>query len=199
MLAVNGMCQESIFGLHALLGVNASQITGDELAGYDKVGIHTGLRGTAELTEKASLSVELLYSVRGSRPDIFNDIIDPEINITLQYLDLPVYVTYSDWYDETKGYHKAYAAAGFSLGRLIEATTFDHFHMDDDNLEVLAKEFNNTDFSWLLGFGFRLSEHFMITARYTSSITLLLNAEKNQLNANSLRPYFLTFRGEYVF
>lgn len=191
--------QQSIFGLHAVLGVNAAQIAGDQLAGFDKLGIHGGLRGTAELSEKAALSVELLYSVRGSRPDIFNDIADPDINITLRYLDLPVYITYADWFDAEKGYHKAYAAGGFSYGRLIEASTFDHFNSGDENLDVLAKEFSQNDFSWLFGFGFRLTEHFMITGRYTRSIIYLLNARKKNLNTNSLQPFFLTFRGEYIF
>jgi len=191
--------QESIFGLHAVLGVNASQIAGDQLAGFDKIALHTGLRGTAALSEKAALSVELLYSQRGSRPDIFNDIVDPDINITLRYLELPVYLTYSDWTDETEGYDKAYVAGGFSYGRLIEASTFDHFNTGEENLDLLAKEFSSNDVSWLFGFGFRLSRHFIVTARYTRSITLLLNARKKELNTHSLRPFFLTFRGEYIF
>lgn len=198
-LSLKGHTQESIFGLHAVLGANASQIAGDLLAGFDKVGLHGGLRGTASLSEKAGLSVELLYSGRGSRPDIFNDIADPDINITLRYLELPVYLTMSDWYDQEQGYYKAYAAGGFSYGRLIESSTFDHFNTGDADLDLLAKEFNQNDISWLFGFGFRLSRHFIISARYTRSITLLLNARKKELNTNSLRPFFLTFRGEYVF
>lgn len=193
------VAQQSIFGLHAVLGVNASQIAGDQLAGFDKIGLHGGLRGTAELSEKVGLSVELLYSERGSRPDIFNDVADPEIDISLRYLEMPVYLTYADWYDEAQGYHKAYAAGGFSYSRLIEASTFDHFNIGDENLDVLAKEFSSNDISWLLGFGFRLTNHFGISMRYSRSITWLLNAEKKELNTNSLRPFFLTFRGEYIF
>ncbi len=193
------MAQESIFGLHAVLGANASQISGDQLAGFDKVGLHLGLRGTVELSEKAGFSVELLYSQRGSRPDIFNDVVDPDINITLRYLDLPVYLTYADWYDVEQGYHKAFGLTGLSYGRLIEASTFDHFNTGDEDLDLLVKEFNSNDISWLFGFGFRLSNHFIVSARYTRSINWLLNARKKELNASSLRTYFLTFRGEYVF
>lgn len=193
------VAQQSIFGLHAALGVNASQIAGDQLAGFDKIGLHGGLRGTAELSEKVGLSIELLYSERGSRPDIFNDVADPDIDISLRYLEMPVYLTYADWYDEAQGYHKAYAAGGFSYSRLIEASTFDHFNTGDQDLDVLAKEFSSNDISWLVGFGFRLTNHFAVSMRYSRSITLLLNAEKKELNTNSLRPFFLTFRGEYVF
>lgn len=190
---------QSIFGLHGVVGVNASQIQGDLLAGFDKVGICGGLRGTVELKEPFGLSVELLYSERGSRPDIFGDVFDPDINVTLRYLDLPVYITYSDWRDPEEGYHKAFALAGISAGRLIEASTFDAFNESEMDLDSLAMEFNQNDLSWLLGFGFRLSNRFIISARYTRSITLLLNAEKKGINANSLRVFFLSFRGEYVF
>jgi Outer membrane protein beta-barrel domain len=187
------------FGARAVVGFNMSQIAGDQMAGFDKFGFVGGLRGTANLVDKLDLNVDFLYSVRGSRPGIFNPSVDPDINVTLKYLDLPVYLTYSDWYDEVKGYYKAYFLGGFSYGRLMSATTSDNFNDGEDNLDVLVEFFNENDFSWLLGFGFRLSKRFEIQFRYTSSITLLLNAEKNNLNTFSLRPFFLTIRGEYIF
>jgi hypothetical protein len=198
-LGLSATAQESIFGLHAVVGFNASQIRGDELAGFDKVGLTAGLRSTVELKGNAALSVEMLYSERGSRPNIFSDLGDPDINVTLRYLDLPVYFTYGDWKDPEHGYHKAYAAAGLSYGRLIQYSTFDHFNPEDASLDVLSQYFNKNDFSWLLGFGLRLSPHFAISARYTRSITLLLNAPKEELQTNSLRVFFLSFRGEYIF
>jgi hypothetical protein len=200
VLSVSGLAaQKSIFGLHAVAGFNASQIRGDELAGFDKVGLTAGLRSTVELKGNAGLSVEMLYSERGSRPNIFGDVVDPDINVTLRYLDLPVYFTYADWEDAENGYDKAHAALGFSYGRLIEYSTFDHFNPEDKSLDVLSQYFNKNDISWLIGFGIRLSPHFAINARYTRSITLLLNAPKKDLQTNSLRVFFLSFRGEYIF
>lgn len=193
------IAQQSIFGLHAVLGANASQISGDMMAGFDKVGITGGLRGTVALADKLGLSLELLYSERGSRPDIFNATIDPDINITLRYLDLPVYVTYSDWTDEKNGYDIAFALAGFSAGRLIESSTFDHFNPEESNLDLLSSEFSSYDVSWLVGFGFRLSPRVIISTRYTRSISLLLNARKKGLAAQNLQTYFLSFRAEYIF
>jgi len=194
-----GRGQESIFGLRAIAGINASQIRGDELAGFDKVGLTAGLRSTVQLRGRAGLSIEMLYSERGSRPNIFNDVVDPDINVTLRYLDVPVYFTISDWEDSEAGYFKAFAAAGLSYGRLIEYSTFDHFNPDEANLDNLAREFSKNDFAWLFGFGLRLSPRFAISARYTRSISLLLNAPKKELQANSLRVFFLSFRGEYIF
>ena len=117
----------------------------------------------------------------------------------MKYLDLPVYVTYKDWYDEKKGFHKAYLLGGFSYGRLLNVTTSDNYNDGEDDLDALVEFFNENDFSWLLGFGFRLSKRFEIQFRYTSSINLLLNAEKHELNTFSLRTFFITIRGEYIF
>ncbi len=187
------------FGARAVAGFNMSQIAGDQMAGFDKFGFVGGLRGTANLIEKLDLNVEFLYSVRGSRPGIFNPSIDPDINVTLKYLDLPVYVTYSDWYDEQKGFYKAYLLGGFSYGRLLSATTSDNSNDGEDDLDFLVDFFNDNDFSWLLGFGFRLSRRFEIQMRYTSSINLLLDAEEHELNTFSLRTFFISIRGEYIF
>ena len=197
LLAADGLSQR--FGAGAVIGLNASQIAGDRLAGFDKVGITGGLRGTAFLTDKVHLNVEFLYNEKGSKPDIFNNLTDPDINITLRYVEMPVYVTLQDWWDEEKGFHKAFGVAGFSVGRLLEASTFDHHNPDDINLDTLVPFFNESDVSWLLGFGFRLSDHIAVSFRYTRSINLLLNATKNELDTFSMRAYFLSFRGEYIF
>ena len=202
IVAVFALCNSSSaqrFGARAVLGLNASQIAGDQLAGFDKVGLTAGIQGTAELTTKLNLNVEFLYSERGSKPNIFNNAIDPDIHIKLQYIELPVYVAFHDWLDEEKGFYKAFAAAGFSYGRLIQAQTFDHFNDGDENLDKLVPYFNENDVSWMLGFGFRIGGHGGMSFRYTRSITLLLDAEKHDLDTYSLRPYFLTFRGEYIF
>ena len=192
-------CDAQRFGAKAVVGWNMGQISGDQMAGFDKFGFMGGLQGTADLAEKLKLNVEFLYSVRGSRPSIFNSEIDPDVNVTLQYLDLPVYITYHDWYDEEKEYYKAYLLGGFSYGRLIQATTSAEFNDGDDDLETLVEYFNENDFSFTLGFGFRLSRRIGIQFRYTRSIVLLLDPDKHGLNTLPLRPYFLTFRGEFIF
>jgi len=187
------------FGAKAVVGWNMSQISGDQMAGFDKFGFMGGLQGTAELIPKLDLNVEFLYSTRGSKPGVFNPSLDPDINVTLRYLELPVYVSYHDWYDEEKGFYKAYAFGGFSYGRLISSTVYDNFNSDEGDLNALQEYFNENDFSFLLGFGFRLSQRIGIQFRYTRSLNLLLNAEKEGLNTYPLRPYFLTFRGEFFF
>lgn len=186
------------FSAAVIAGLNAAQIDGDMLAGFDKLGIVGGLRGAAIIGDRFDLNVEFLYSQKGSRRDIFSPAIDPEITIKLQYLDLPVYLSYGDWYDEEGDYYKITAHGGLAFGRLISASIVDDYHSDGVALDSLVDEFNSNDISFLLGFGIRTNAHWMFSFRYTRSINLLLNAEKKDLNAPDLRPYFLSFRVEYI-
>lgn len=198
LIATLATAQASIFGARAVVGFNASQISGDALAGFDRVGLVAGLKGTAELAEKLHLNIDFLYSQRGSKPNIFDTGVDPDIEIKLQYLDMPVYLTYSDWKDEEGGFYKAYFSGGFSYGRLMGSDVIDNYNDAENNLENQEDSFNKNDVSWLLGFGFRLSRRFGIDLRYTRSITLLLE-EDASLGVPPLRPYFISIRGEYIF
>ncbi len=182
----------------AVAGFNACQIDGDDLAGFDKIGLTAGLRARWETPSIIDYNIEFLYSQRGSRPDVFNPEYDPDINVNLQYAEIPVYVTLSDWWQEEGQYHKVAAHAGFSYGRLINARTEDYFNSGDANLDALVPYFSENDFSWLVGATIRFSPRWGMTARYTRSINPLLDAQKNGLNRSNMIGYFLTFRLEYT-
>ena len=48
-------------------GVNLSQIDGDDLVGYDQIGLNAGARVATVLSPRWQLSMELLFSQQGSR------------------------------------------------------------------------------------------------------------------------------------
>src|SRR5438132_954255 len=104
-------------------GLNAAQIDGDDLAGFDKVGISAGLKAIILFDSPLSLNMEFLYNEKGSRPDIFNPGYDPDINITLKYADLPVYIAYGDWWQEADQYYKVSVLGGLISGRMLSAST----------------------------------------------------------------------------
>jgi hypothetical protein len=192
------LCAQT-FSSGIVLGLNASQVDGDQLAGYDKLGICAGLKGAAQLGDKIDLNVEFLYSERGSAPDLLKPNSDVDIKIRLQYLELPVYISYMDWWQEEEEYYKIHLRGGLSVGRLIKASTFDHFNEGDADLDNLVDEFNETDVSFLLGVSFYTSPNFGISVRYTRSVNLLLDSGKKMLSIDPLRSYFISFRGEYIF
>lgn len=191
--------QSERFSAGIIGGFNACQIDGDMLAGFDKVGITGGIKAIMNFDSPFDLNVEFLYSQRGSRPDVFNPEYDPDINVNLQYIELPVYVTLGDWWQEEDEYYKVSAHAGFSYGRLMDARTTDYYHSADESLDNLVPYFNKNDVSWMIGVSYRFNRHLGITGRYTRGITPLLSPEKHDLAVERLLSYFLTFRAEYYF
>ena len=178
--------------------MNASQVDGDQLAGFNKLGLTGGIKVASELQERWDLNIEFLYSQRGSRQDIFQPQFDPEIRIDLKYIELPVYISFKDWLYEDS-YYKVSVHGGLSYGRLMSASTFDQFDEDEAELDLLVDEFNKNDLSWLLGASFYFNENLGLTIRYTRYITPLWKAPEDSSGLFSLRSYFITFRTEYKF
>lgn len=180
-------------------GLNASQIDGDQLAGFDKVGVTGGIKAIVNLESVFDLNVEFLFTQRGSQPDLFNPQYDPDIKIHLNYAEIPVYVSLGDWWQEEEQYHKVSAHAGVSFGRLISSKTFDYFHPSDQSLDKFVQYFNNTDLSWLVGASYRMNKNWGVTGRYTREIIPLLDPKKHNLAIERLLSYYMTFRMEYYF
>lgn len=53
-----------------VLGINASQVDGDDYAGYTKVGLNGGFYGQIPLSEKFFVATEILYSQQGARSHV---------------------------------------------------------------------------------------------------------------------------------
>jgi hypothetical protein len=180
-------------------GANASQIDGDDLAGFDKLGLTGGLKAIVNFDSPFDLNVEFLFSQRGSRPDLFTPELDPDIEVRLNYAEIPVYVSLGDWWQEEEEYYKVSAHAGLSYGRLITARTFDYAHSEEESFDLLVPYFNNSDLSWLVGISYQMNKKWGVTGRYTREIIPLLSPKKHNLPNERLLSYFMTFRFEYYF
>jgi hypothetical protein len=172
-----------------LFGFNAAQLNGDDSAGYNKLGLHGGLRGTAMLRDKMDIVIEMLYSQRGS----YEKFIQGDMKIDLRYIEVPFMLSYKDWYQEEGDYYKVQAVAGFSYARLLEATAYGSLH----DAEIV--NFNNNDYALTIGFDLLFNKHLGIGARWTRSLNRLYDNRDHATGLNSLLGYFLTFRGMYMF
>jgi len=184
MLASWGRTQTFEAGL--ILGVNASQVNGDFLAGYDKLGLHTGLKVRVSTWEHIEWSVELLLSQRGSRPDIFTE---DSRKIHLNYVEIPILIGFKDW--QKDDFYKIRFEGGFSYGRMVG------HKVSFQGVEEQIDEFNNNDLSFIIGAALFTSEKLGFSFRYTHSVTPLLN-NKNSIEFARLRGFFLTFRSIYM-
>lgn len=194
LLFTGSLAAQQRFKAGVVFGLNASQIQGDDIGGYSKLGIHGGLRAIAVLKDKMDLSFELLYAQRGSYSK-YSSIRCPngDVNISLQYVEVPVLISYKDWFQEDDGYYKVQASAGISYGRLLNAKSEGSCHDD------LTDKFNTNDIGFTGGVEYFASEKISFGVRWTKSFNLLYNNAKHDSTRNSLRGFFLSFRGAYVF
>ena len=159
------------FRAGVILGVTASQIDGDRSAGYNKLGLQTGLRAVARLKGRSEASLEFLFSQRGSQSELIKDEFSNFFSLTTNYLEVPVQWHYKDWLVEGDGddpdYYRVSFNGGFSYARLMGAK------VDDDlsAIRVIAPDYlKKNDFSFLLGANFFANRHLCFTFRYVRSI-----------------------------
>ncbi|MEM9821067.1 MAG: outer membrane beta-barrel protein [Bacteroidota bacterium] len=181
------------FKAGVIAGFNTAQIDGDLSAGFNKFGLIGGLRGVAILSDKMELSLEMLYSQRGSKSD--QDELGIPFKVSLNYIEVPVIFNYLDWLEGDGEYHKLHFHAGFSYGRLL------NFNVDGgtSGFRELAGFFRDNDVSWLAGATFYANKHLGITARYSRSVFPLFERRDTPPVGETLIGYFFTFHTIYMF
>ena len=171
-------------------GFTAAKLGGDSISGYDKLGITLGAKLGYPLNERLELNFELLYSQRGSRKNLGFSNSGDDVTF-LNYLEIPVYVTFNDWKVEKGNYYKVGIFGGLSYGYLINATSTNNL------LQGREGEFNQSDISARVGVYYSFSKSLTFRTYYTDSFVKLV--EGNLFNTESLDSFFWTFRLEYNF
>lgn len=178
------------FKASVVAGLTASQLGGDSLSGYDKLGMTVGARLSYEVGDRYDLSMELLYSQRGSRESIgFSG--SGKQATALNYLEIPVYFTLNDWLIEKENYYKVGIFAGLTYGYLISVTT------GNPILQGREGEFRNHDISARAGVYYAFNKNITFRTYYTDSFIKLV--EGDLFNTQGLDSFFWTFRLEYNF
>ena len=104
-----------------LAGANFAQVDGDYFAGYHKIGLNVGGIVYAQVARHVALSMEILYSQKGSKSN------NPEPSVTLpntyitkyginaNYAEVPIMINYFDK-------RKSHFGVGVSYGRLVSSS-----------------------------------------------------------------------------
>ncbi len=176
----------------AILGFTASQIDGDNLAGFNKLGLTGGLGVERFISKKGYVGMEMLYCQRGSQAELSFGSGDFVSSTNLNYLEIPVFAGYKDWWMAEDGYYKVGVHGGFSYGYLFSSSSNNTFVEGD------IENFRTSSLSWLLGVNYALSKSWNAVARYTRDLSLLFDGSNNP-GVDGLKSYFWAVRMEYKF
>lgn len=178
------------------LGVNVSQVDGDEVYGFRKFGFHGGAVGTLPLKHNFLFTLETLYSQKGAnqpkRTSSYR-----QYRLELDYVEIPLLIQYNDKDLFTIG-------AGFAYSRLVSVKEWEKGIRTSTTLFGKNAPYDRADYLALIDLKFRIYKRLSMNVRYQYSIDKIRVAQfsddfqqhswkRKQYNNN------LTFRLAYMF
>lgn len=169
-------------------GLNASQLEGDNLSGFNKVGIHAGL-GIIYPLPKNAVSVELLFNQKGSSAKANINTGTLRQNTNLNYVQIPILYHINSWYNEGEEYYQIDINAGLYAARL--------FGVSSSNLSIgnLTDQFKKQDIGLVIGANYRFSSTLSVGLRYDQSFVKIFKDTTG--NIDGLISYLATLRLAY--
>jgi hypothetical protein len=147
------------FSFFAQAGMNASQVGGDGLQGFDKLNFAVGIGVSRFISEKFDWRMEINLLQKGSRKVADPDAGDlTEYKMSLLYAQVPLLAEY-------KHNEKISVMAGPSFGFLLSSEEEDFFGEVQN-----TPDFNTLDLSIILSAKYAISSNFGAEIRYDQSI-----------------------------
>lgn len=167
------------FNAMLIAGMNASQVNGDSLIGFNKVGLQIGAGIESKFSPKTGIRFEFLYTQKGSSSvnDSASIALEP-FRLRLNYVEVPVYI----FYQASK---KLNVEAGASLGLLLNAKFSNGFEFVDQ-----TDAFFRTDYSIGGGVGYQIIDRLSANLRSTVSLVNVAKRVNNSLGYYNLVTSF---------
>ncbi|MGB0850149.1 MAG: outer membrane beta-barrel protein [Bacteroidia bacterium] len=168
------------FNAELLLGANFSQVDGDQLGGYNKLGLNTGIQINRKISDDWEGAFELRYSMKGAKK-----VIDPEapptftLKLNYQYVEVPLLAKFTR-FDPLTLY------AGPSIGVNVQN------EREENGIKTSETELNKTEIGFHLGGTYYLNQNIGLDLRH--SYSLFSVTEKN---ARSIGPSWFNRTGWY--
>lgn len=133
------LSQDSKFNVGLVLGLNFAELEGESV--WDFPGLNTGIVGKVILSDKWSISTEILFSQNGEYilPDYW-PIVEYK-NIQLNHLEVPLYVSYKMLSDSNKP-RTLHLQAGFAWAKLLDYSAHNLNSVDLSDEIIYSKETN---------------------------------------------------------
>lgn len=141
-----------------LLGLNASQVDGDEFVGFNKAGLQVGGFVYYQFSEALKLQPEIVFEQLGSGTEQF-------LIVNMNYISLPVLLNLRVPVSIGSTEHQIEVHAGPAVGILLSAR--------NDFGQDITDAFDGTDFRAVAGIAYRLGD-LSLAIRYGYSLASFL-------------------------
>ena len=184
----NASAQRFKAGIRA--GITGTQISGDQLGGFDKAGVVAGGMVSTSLSQKFDLGFEILYVQKGSRKNADPDKGDlVSYLLRLNYFEVPVLLQWK--------YSKRFTfEAGPTFGALVGSLEEDEFGKLDQ-----PREFSNFELGVAGGISVHLVDGLYFNLRGTNSVLPVrkhVSGQSYRLNRGQYNSGLL-FTFHYIF
>ncbi len=166
----------------ALLGLNLSQVEGDEVYGFKKPGINLGIGAMVPFAKNWDVSFEITYNQKGAtQKEQYQDTIDGiPINgaykLRLNYAEIPLLIHYTDKDFLTIG-------AGFSFGRLVGVKEWEHKRVVESTT-LNSGTYNKNDWSYIIDLRVRLKGPLKLALRYQNSMVKIRTRQFDNISGD---------------
>ena len=159
----NSSAQE--FNAGILSGLSTTQVSGDNLAGYNKAGLIIGGFVNRDISQSLALQIEMMYIQKGSsNPKVENLIAE----INLEYIEIPLILI-------LKSSEKINFDFGIHISALIDGYYKDIYGILENQIE-----FNDYEFGAVVGIAYKLNEKMSLCTRLSNSIIPIANHASGQ-------------------
>lgn len=141
-----------------IVGSNFCQITGDSMAGFNKVGLIAGAGLSLALSKKTNICFEIAYSRKGAHSSADTLGTQPIRDISLTYIDIPVYIQY-------EAFPRISIEGGFVYGIMNKAT-----YGDGNQVYDQTESYRKDDLETLIGVQYRFFDQLAFNARLMNSV-----------------------------
>ena len=172
ILGISQNANTKVFQGGLLFGINTSQITGDNLAGYNKLSPTLGAFVRMKLGEKSALQMEMAYLGKGAHKNLHpSDSIPTLYLLRLHYIEVPLVFQY----DYNK---KLNLEIGPSLGVFFGSREEDNYG-DMSGMYSSREQFKPFDLSFTVGGTWRFNDKWSFNIRSANSIFPVRNHDQN--------------------
>jgi hypothetical protein len=141
------------------VGIDASQVNGDKLTGFNKVGVLAGFFVNRNFSEKISAQLEMVFIQKGSRRPTDDN--NTYYRLRVHYVEVPLLVRFH-------ASKKIALYAGPSYGVLVFGAEDDQFGLYNNR-----PPFKKYEIAANAGFLYTLSDRWKFDGRYSHSISTI--------------------------